>query len=103
MTKEIRKCYKLLNLPYNADLNDLKEKERSLIKYYKIKEEKTGENHSEDIAFVHIASEKLHDYILNNKDERKGIFSTTWSDISMQAFVLLIMIFCVVTCFIALM
>lgn len=103
MTKEIKKCFRLLNLPYNANLDDLKEKERALIKYYRAKAIKTGVSHDENIAFVRIASEKLYEYISNNKEEYKGLyFETTPTEIGMQLIMLVLNCLCVIMCFIAL-
>lgn len=89
MTKDIKKCYKLLKLPYNASIEDIDEKEHALINFYRNKE-KTGEDHAEDIAFVKIASDKLRAYIME-KGKDNTYYKTSLADIGALLFTLLVL------------
>ena len=101
MTKEIKKCFKFLRLPYNATVDDLHEKEQVLISHYKAESVRTGVNHDEDIAFIKIASEKLYDYIINKK-ANCTFFDVKLADVGTMAFLLAMNLICIVTCFLAL-
>ena len=44
MLKEIKKCYHLLDLPYDADIEKIKSRQKVLIKMYRAKGIRTGKS-----------------------------------------------------------
>ncbi len=103
MTDEIKKCYKFLNLPYDATIDQLKDRESTLIKYYKKKSKDTNTNNKEKIMFVRTATNKIYESILNNDKEKHTFFSTLPSEIIFLLFVLFVNCFLLVTLIVSLL
>ena len=101
MTKEIKKCFNLLRLPYSASLEDLDARERELTNDYLADTEKTGIDHNEDIAFVKIARDKVYEYMVNKKGSH-AYFDAKLSDVGTMLFILSMLIVSVVACLLAL-
>lgn len=66
MTKEIKKYYHYLDLPYSATEEDVKVNEKARIKIIRAKAIKTGKNSIQEVHKVADASNKVIEHIKKN-------------------------------------
>ena len=66
MTKEIKRCYHYLDLPYSATEEEVKTNEKAMIKILRAKAIKRGKSNQEEIDKVADFSNKVVDYIKKN-------------------------------------
>lgn len=59
MTSQIKKCYRILDLPYNASVDEVKTRQKILIKLIRAKGLKTGKTNEKKIKQINIATEKI--------------------------------------------
>ena len=66
MTREIRKCYHYLDLPYNSTEEEVRYNEKAMIKIARAKAIKTGKNSTKRVQQIATSSDKVLDYIKKN-------------------------------------
>ena len=66
MTKEIKKCYYHLDLPFSATEEEVRVKEKMLIKILRSKAIKKGKSCKEDIDKVANSADEIVEYIKKN-------------------------------------
>lgn len=59
MKSAIKKCYSILDLPYNATIEDVRLRQKMLIKLINAKSLKNGKNYNKQIRKINLASEKI--------------------------------------------
>lgn len=100
MLKEIKKCYHLLDLPYDADIEKIKSRQKVLIKMYRAKGIRTGKSYKEKINEITAAGYALQNYVKENGVQKASFFNfaTNENDVATSVFVLvLVIIICTVT------
>lgn len=105
MTKEIKKCYYYLDLPFNATVEQVKVREKVMIKILRAKGMKLGKSYKDEINKVVLSAEGIFDYIKKNgiPKEKEPTFDTSISSLTTQIVAMLVMlIFCVLS-FVALL
>lgn len=92
MTKEIKKHYHFLDLPYSANADEIKSRQKAMIKVLRAQAIFKGKENNQKIIKVQRAGEELLNYIENNGVLKNGtIFETGFNSIVTQLFVMLIM------------
>lgn len=100
MLKEIKKCYHILDLPYDADMEQIKSRQKSLIKMYRAKGIRTGKSYKTKINEVTAAGYALQNFVKENGVQKASFFNfdTNENDVATSVFVLvLVVIVCTVT------
>ena len=94
MPKEIKKLFDFMNLEYNSSVEDIKSRQRVLIKVLRAKGIKRGKSYAEKIDKVNSATNQILAYISvhDNSNEPIPFYRTTTYDLSTLGFSLLIAI-----------
>ena len=105
MPKEIKKLFDFLNLEYNSSVEDIKARQRVLIKVLRAKGIKKGKSYVEKIDKVNSATNQILAYVsvYNNSNEPTPFYKTTTYDLSTLGFSLLIALIITVGTFFALL
>ena len=104
MTKEIKKDYCFLDLPYSATEEDVKLNEKAMIKIIRAKAIKHQKDSKEDVQKVVDASERVMEYIKKNGvAEERQIFKASTERVILLIFILVLFIIMFVTSLIALL
>ena len=80
---QIKKCYKILDLPYNASLEEVKLRQKVLIKLIRAKGLKSGKLNEKKIKEINIAANKIEFYINKNGPAKTSgtRFETSFDDV----------------------
>ncbi len=72
MKRSIKKCYSILDLPYNASIEDVKLRQKMLTKLINAKSLKNGKLYKRELRKINIAAEKIifniNKYGVSNKN-----------------------------------
>ena len=92
MEKELRKCYEVLDLPFSATEEDVKLREKALIKIYSNKSIEKGVSFEKEIGMVETSSAQILENIKKNgiPKEIPHSFDSSWSSIGYLAISLLL-------------
>ncbi len=101
MKAEIKKCYKYLDLPFNATKEDVELRQKIRIKMLKSKATSKNRSYDEEIEKVNFSALTLIDFIDKNgvQEPQKFSFRPTAEDIYGELFILLILIILFATTF----
>ena len=90
MTKELKKCYYYLDLPFCATAEQVKTQEKVLIKILRARALKTGKSKKEKIDRIVYSANKILENIQTNgiPTEQESHFYTTGKELATQLFVL---------------
>jgi len=93
MTKELKKCYYNLDLPFNATIEQVKTQEKMLIKILRARALKTGKSQNKKIDKIVISANKVQQNIEKNgiPDVKECSFSSSSKDIATEVFILLVL------------
>lgn len=97
MTKEIKKHYYYLDLHFNATEEEIRIKEKMLIKILRYKAIKKGKSYKEEIDKVAKSADEIVDYIKKNgvPDKERPHFKSSVQDVLTQfIFMILAFVFC---------
>ncbi len=94
MDKELKQCYHYLDLNYDSTVEEIKSKQKIMIKIYRAKSIKTGKSYKDEIAKVNLSTNKILSNIKQNGIPKGSVFnfSSNINDIASLIFVLLIII-----------
>ena len=94
MPKEIKKLFDFMNLEYNSSVEDIKSRQRVLIKVLRAKGIKRGKSYVEKIDKVNSATNQILAYVIvhDNSNEPTPFYRTTTYNLSTLGFSLLISI-----------
>ena len=100
MDKELKKHYHFMDLKYDATVEEIKSRQKVMIKVYRAKGIKTGKSYKNEIARVNFATSKILSNIKQNGIPKGNLFnfSSSINDMATLIFVLIIMmIICIVS------
>ncbi len=105
MTKEIKNYYKFLDLRYDSSIEDVKLRQKILIKLLRAKSIRTGNSNKEKIMKINTASNKIINFIKQNgvPNDNRMYFDTTTNSVAVQTFVLVILIIIITVSFLVLL
>lgn len=90
MEKELRKCYEVLDLPFSATEEDVKSREKALIKIYNNKSLEKGVSFEKQIGLIESSTVTILENLKKNgipKDVPHS-FNSSWSSIGYLAITL---------------
>ena len=92
MTKEMKRYYHFLDLPYNATIDDVRSRQKVLIKVLRAKAIKRGISYKKKINKIAIVGEEIINFIKGYgvQPPEKVLFDTKISDLITQLFLFLI-------------
>lgn len=100
MDKEIKRCYHYMDLKYDSTIDEIKSRQKIMIKIFRAKSINSGKSYKNQIAKVNSSTSKILDYIKENGIPKASLFnfSSTINEVATLTFVLIIMvIICTVT------
>ncbi len=100
MDKEIKRCYHYMDLKYDSTIDEIKSRQKIMIKIFRAKSINSGKSYKNQIAKVNSSTSKILDYIKVNGIPKASLFnfSSTINEVATLTFVLIIMvIICTVT------
>lgn len=100
MEKELKKCYHYMDLRYDSTIEEIKSRQKIMIKIFRAKSVKSGKSYKNEIAKVNNSTNKILANIKQNGIPKASIFnfSSTVNEVATLIFVLIIMIIiCTVT------
>ncbi len=100
MDKELKQYYHFMDLKYDSNIEEIKSRQKIMIKIFRAKSIKSGKSYKNEIAKVNLATNKILTNIKENGIPKASIFnfSSSINDVATLIFVLIIMIIvCTVT------
>lgn len=93
MTKYLKKCYQTLNLRQDANENEVKVRQKIMIKILRAKTLRTGKSNEKKINQINTCANAILENIkTNGVGENKIIFDTSLNSISTMFYVLVIIL-----------
>ncbi len=92
MTKDIKRYYHFLDLPYDATIEDVQSRQKVMIKVLRAKAIKRGVSYKKKINKIAVIGEEVINYIKGYgvQPPEKILFDTKTSDLLTQIFLLVI-------------
>ncbi len=100
MEKELKQSYHYMDLRYDSTIDEIKSRQKIMIKIFRAKSIKGGKSYKNEIAKVNNSTNKILANIKQNGIPKASIFnfSSTVNEVATLTFVLIIMIIiCTVT------
>ena len=93
MTKELKKCYYCLDLPFNATKEQVLTQEKILIKILRARALKTGKSQKKKIDKIVHSANKIQENLEKNgiPDVKECSFNSTGKELSTQLFILAVL------------
>ena len=94
MSKEIKNLFDYMNLDYNASEDEIKSRQKVMIKVLRAKGIKKGKSYTKKIEEINQKTSQILDYIAiyDNSNEKNPHFKITAHELSSMEFVLIIVL-----------